>query len=185
MEKECSQTRWPSQWLPEIGSAHVLRRSRDAGCACEDCRNSLSWLSVNHPEEHGAGFTWVGYSECRSNRKNAGMSFQTLGGCGGIWSLKNYSRSPVRPNPSLKLSPNGGPRGPGLAVPCTFSPAQARASHRRCQLSSNVRPHKIRLRTFSALREPCTQRPHGGGYKPCLKQNPIHQKGRFILQRHR
>ena len=29
------------------------------------------------------------------------------------------------PNPSLKLSPNGGPPGPGPAVPCTLSPARA------------------------------------------------------------
>jgi uncharacterized membrane protein YkvA (DUF1232 family) len=74
-------------------------------------------------------------------RKRACPS-KSSGGRGRNNSWENHTRSPVRPNPSLKLSPNGGPRGPGLAVPCTFSPARARASHRRCQLSSNVRPHK-------------------------------------------
>ena len=78
----------------------------------------------------------------RAHSRSAEGSPRTAEACGTIRCMKSPVLKTVRPNPSLKLSTNGGPRRPSLAVRGTFSPAWACASHRWCQLSSNVRPRK-------------------------------------------
>ena len=122
------------------------RPSAFAGCSVltqSPPEERQAQLVATHRKAHRTGFGCIGRCESACNRKKARVSFSSVGSCGSISRLKVTPAHQVRPNPSLKLSPNGGPPRPGQAVPCTSSPARARASHRRCQLSSNVRPHKF------------------------------------------
>ena len=143
--------RWKrKRWASTVVSAETVwlgQRSRPSAFAGSNERSSnpvkvepQSILITLHCASREAKSPSQKHRTHQTPSKSTEGSSRTARACGITQPSESHLCSAVRPNPSLKLSTNGGPRRPSLAVRGTFSPAWACASHRRCQLSSNVRP---------------------------------------------
>ena len=106
---------YANDWQPQCQTAaprcvvafsnQSVRRAT-ATSRCADTKRARRWLEnvSTHGPQRGAGSNW-------STPKTVARS--PYQGC-------RASHGASRPNPSLKLSPNGGPRGPGRRYPVHF-----------------------------------------------------------------